>query len=216
VMSPALQYCGKNYVQTKLENFPLEGRSPAEDGGAWWACQLKPGFNYSNYDPNDNACPAVPGEESELRTEGLQPISANDYGCSYKGKSNSPIVQCLSGFHAMDVQENKRGVGEKWNCYQSGKINQKLQQQCTKGYEYYVYDTSFKCVRNGVNSPEGNFEADGDACNPTTSWLGVSKGPWQGSWPFYQICGWRPESSAPVPPKPNGPPPAQPQIPLSQ
>jgi len=216
--SPAFQKCGKNYVETKLENFPLEGPNPEGEGGAWWACKLKPGFNYSNYDPNASACPAVPGEESELRTEALQPVSANYYGCSYVGKNNPPLVQCLSGFHAIDVQESKKGVGEQLNCPpQTGKLNQKLQQQpCTKDYEHYVYDSSFKCVRNGVTFPESNFEADGEACNPTTSWLGVSKGIWQGSWPYYQICGWKPESSAPVPPKPVGPPPSQPQIPLSQ
>ncbi len=200
MVSPALQNCGKNYVETKLEKFPLEGPSPEQEGGAWWACKLRPGFNYSNYDPNDNACPAVPGEESEqLGTEGFQPINANYYGCSYKHKSQPPIAQCLSGFHAVDVKESKYGENPKVNSYQELGVNGGKGKQYTWTSYTYYYDSSFKCVRNGATFPEGNYEADEDACNPSAtnaSWLGVWKGIWQGTWPYHQICGWKPESNA--------------------
>lgn len=196
VVSSAFQRCGKNYVESKLEKFPLEGPSPEAEGGGWWACQLKPGFSYSNN--SSSACPAVPGEEFELRTEGFQSVNANDYGCSYKRKSNRPIVQCLPGFDAVDIHESSYGENPIVHNYQVLGVNGgKGKQYNYTSYTYY-YDSSFNCKRNGATFPEGDFEADQDACPSTTSWLGVWKGPWQGSWPYYQICGWKPESSAPL------------------
>jgi hypothetical protein len=161
IMSPALQYCGKNYVQTKLEKFPLEGSDPKTEGGDWWACKLRKSFSYTNN--SNDACPAVTGKELESTTEVFQPVNANYYRCTYKGISEYQSPQCSQDFSSPSdtLQKNLRqsqGTQCYWTLavYKDGKVVIPSEKKCYNTYTNY-YDTSYGCKRNDATFPENNF-----------------------------------------------------------
>jgi len=182
IVHPAFQKCGKNYVEFKLESYPL---GSAMDVIAYWACQLKEDF----YNPAD-LCDFQAGGGKTTKT----PINANYYACDYAEKSIQPSAQCLPDYEVRDLTEHTET--RSWVNPHGFCANGK----CSPTVQYYnVYFADFKCIRSEANFPDHNYNGDEDACNPSDSWMGVVE-----SDPKIQVCGYRAESNAPVLP-PSGP-----------
>ena len=191
MFSPAFQKCGKNYVETKMDSYPLGSDLDILE---FWACKLKDGF----FNPAD-LCSSPAGGGKTTKSV----LNANDYKCSYEEKTSPPTAECVADFHVVDLQErteSRQGIAySKFCSYKNGVLI-----EChlwPQTYEYKVYYSDFKCVRDGAKFPDQNYEGDQSACHPAGSWLGVTE-----SDPPVQVCGYRRETNAPVLP-PEGPPP---------
>jgi hypothetical protein len=186
MVQPAFQKCSKNYVETKLESYPL---GSAMDVIVYWACQLKEDF----YNPAD-LCDFQAGGGKITKT----PVNANYYACGYAEKTIQPSAHCLPDYEVRDLTErtetrswvNPNGFCANGKCYPTVQ-------------SYNVYFADFKCIRSVAEFPiiDNKFDYDGDtkACNPADSWLGATE-----SDPTIQVCGYRAESNAPALP-PSGP-----------